>query len=64
MAIRNASKIADLAAKGADIVTLDVTAPLPELQKIAKEANDRYRFVTHLVNLAGYLLAGVVEETF
>lgn len=60
---RNTSKIADLAAKGADTVTLDVTAPLPELQKIAKEAKDKYGYVTHLVNPAGYLLVGAVEET-
>lgn len=60
---RNTSKIADLAEKGADTVTLDVTAPLPDLQKIAKEANDKYGYVTHLVNPAGYLLVGAVEET-
>lgn len=60
---RNTSKIADLAEKGADTVTLDVTAPLPELQKIAKEANSKYGYVTHLVNPAGYLLVGAVEET-
>jgi NADP-dependent 3-hydroxy acid dehydrogenase YdfG len=60
---RSASKIADLAEKGADTVTLDVTAPLPELQKIAKEAYERYGYVTHLVNPAGYLLVGAVEET-
>jgi NADP-dependent 3-hydroxy acid dehydrogenase YdfG len=60
---RNTSKIADLAEKGADTITLDVTSPLPELQKIAKAANDKYEYVTHLVNPAGYLLVGAVEET-
>lgn len=60
---RDTSKIADLAEKGADTVTLDVTAPLPVLQKIAKEANDKYCYITHLVNPAGYLLVGAVEET-
>lgn len=60
---RSTSKITDLAEKGADTVALDVTAPLPELQQIAKEANERYGYVTHLVNPAGYLLVGAVEET-
>jgi NADP-dependent 3-hydroxy acid dehydrogenase YdfG len=60
---RSISKIADLAEKGADTVTLDVTAPLQELQAIAKEANERYGYITHLVNPAGYLLVGAVEET-
>ncbi|KAH7110370.1 hypothetical protein B0J11DRAFT_562735 [Dendryphion nanum] len=60
---RSSSKMADLAEKGADTITLDVTAPLPELQKIAKEANNKYGHVTHLVNAAGYLLIGAVEET-
>ena len=27
------------------------------------EANDKYGYVTHLVNPAGYLLVGAVEET-
>lgn len=60
---RNTAKIADLAEKGADTVTLDVTAPLSELQRIAKEANGTYGYVTHLVNAAGYILVGAVEET-
>lgn len=60
---RSTSKIADLAEKGADTVTLDITAPFPELQKIAKDANERYGYVTHLVNPAGYILVGAVEET-
>lgn len=60
---RNTSKIADLADKGADTVSLDVTAPLLDLQKIAKEAYDKYGYITHLVNPAGYLLVGAVEET-
>jgi NADP-dependent 3-hydroxy acid dehydrogenase YdfG len=60
---RSTSKIADLADKGADTVALDVTAPLPELKKIAKEVHEKYGYVTHLVNPAGYLLVGAVEET-
>lgn len=60
---RSTAKIADLKEAGADTVALDVTAPLPELQKIAKEANDKYGYITHLVNAAGYVLVGAVEET-
>ena len=60
---RSTSKIADLAEKGADTVTLDVTSPFPEIQKVAKAANDKYGYVTHVVNAAGYLLVGAVEET-
>jgi len=60
---RNTAKLAELADKGADTVTLDVTAPLQEIQKIAKEANEKYGHITHLVNAAGYLLVGAVEET-
>jgi NADP-dependent 3-hydroxy acid dehydrogenase YdfG len=60
---RNPAKIADLKEAGADTVALDVTAPLPELEKVAKEANDKYGYITHLVNAAGYILVGAVEET-
>ena len=60
---RSTPKIADLAKKGAETVTLDVTTSLPELQRIAKEANDKYGYVTHLVSPAGYLMVGAVEET-
>ena len=44
-------------------VTLDVTAPQAEIEKVAKEANDQYGHVTHLVNAAGYVLVGAAEET-
>ncbi|KAF2465721.1 NAD(P)-binding protein [Lindgomyces ingoldianus] len=60
---RSTTRIQDLKEAGADIVTLDVTSPLPELQKTAKEANDKHGYITHLVNAAGYILAGAVEET-
>ncbi|KAF2107124.1 hypothetical protein BDV96DRAFT_589741 [Lophiotrema nucula] len=60
---RSTSRIQDLKEAGADVVTLDVTAPLPELQKVAKEVFDKYGYITHLVNAAGYVLVGAVEET-
>jgi NAD(P)-dependent dehydrogenase (short-subunit alcohol dehydrogenase family) len=60
---RSTSRISDLAEKGAFTVSLDVTSPLPDIQKVAKEANDKYGYITHLVNAAGYILVGAVEET-
>jgi short-subunit dehydrogenase len=48
---------------GAETVALDVTSPLSELEKIAKEANAKYGYINHLVNAAGYILVGAVEET-
>lgn len=60
---RKTVKLAALADKGADTVTLDVTAPFPEIQRVAKEAHEKYGYISHLVNAAGYLLVGAVEET-
>ncbi|KAF2821503.1 NAD(P)-binding protein [Ophiobolus disseminans] len=59
---RSLSRISDLASKGADTVVLDVTSPLSEIQKVAQAANYKYGYVTHLVNAAGYILVGAVEE--
>ncbi len=60
---RSTSRIADLKEQGAVTVALDVTAPQAEIEEIAKAANDLYGYVTHLVNAAGYILVGAVEET-
>jgi hypothetical protein len=60
---RSTSRITDLKEAGADVVALDVTSPLPEIEKVAKEANAKYGYITHLVNAAGYILEGAVEET-
>ncbi|USP77084.1 NAD(P)-binding protein [Curvularia clavata] len=60
---RSTSRIADLKEKGAVTVTLDVTAPQAEIEKVAKEANEQYGYINHLVNAAGYILVGAVEET-
>ncbi|KAF2732092.1 NAD(P)-binding protein [Polyplosphaeria fusca] len=60
---RSTSRIQDLKEAGADVVTLDVTSPLPDLQKIAKQVHEKYGRLTHLVNAAGYILIGAVEET-
>lgn len=60
---RSTSRIADLKEKGAVTVTLDVTAPPAEIENVAKEANEQYGYINHLVNAAGYILVGAVEET-
>ncbi|CAO2651440.1 Nn.00g040100.m01.CDS01 [Neocucurbitaria sp. VM-36] len=60
---RSTSRIADLKEAGAEILALDVTSPLSEIEKIAKEANGKYGYINHLVNAAGYTLVGAVEET-
>ncbi|KAH6877679.1 hypothetical protein BKA58DRAFT_80291 [Alternaria rosae] len=60
---RSLSRIAELKEAGADTVVLDVTSPLEELERVAKEANDTYGYITHLANVAGYVLVGAVEET-
>ncbi|KAL5417768.1 hypothetical protein PMIN06_004121 [Paraphaeosphaeria minitans] len=60
---RTLSKLAPLADAGAHTVVLDVTAPLPAIQAIAKDAVAKYGYISHLVNAAGYVLIGAVEET-
>jgi NADP-dependent 3-hydroxy acid dehydrogenase YdfG len=60
---RSTSRITDLKEKGALTVALDVTAPQAEIEKIAKAANEQYGYINHLVNAAGYILIGAIEET-
>lgn len=60
---RSTSRIADLKEAGADTLALDVTWPLPQIQQVAKEASEKYGYINHLVNAAGYILVGAVEET-
>jgi NAD(P)-dependent dehydrogenase (short-subunit alcohol dehydrogenase family) len=59
---RDVSRLSELKAAGAFTMSLDVTAPLPELRNIAIEAHPQYGRITHLVNAAGYVLEGAVEE--
>jgi NADP-dependent 3-hydroxy acid dehydrogenase YdfG len=60
---RSTSRIAELKERGAETVALDVTSTLSEIEKVAKETNDKYGYINHLVNAAGYILVGAVEET-
>jgi NADP-dependent 3-hydroxy acid dehydrogenase YdfG len=60
---RSTSRIADLKERGAVTVILDVTASQRDIEEVAKVANDQYGYINHLVNAAGYILVGAIEET-
>ena len=60
---RSTSRISDLKEKGAVTMTLDVTASQAEIERVAKIANEEFGYINHLVNAAGYILVGAVEET-
>lgn len=60
---RRLHRLHEIKQAGADIVELDVTSPLANIEKVAKDANDMYGYINHIVNAAGYVLVGAVEET-
>jgi NADP-dependent 3-hydroxy acid dehydrogenase YdfG len=60
---RNSNKIGDLKEAGAVTMDLDVTQPLDEIKAIVKEAHGKFGQIDYLVNAAGYILEGAVEET-
>lgn len=59
---RQSRKIEDLKAKGALTMDLDVIQPLDELDAIVKKAHAQYGRIDYLVNAAGYVLEGAIEE--
>ena len=61
---RNAdTKLAHLKDTGATVMDLDVTAPAAEIEAKAKEAWGKYPGgIDVVVNNAGYILSGAVEE--
>ncbi|KAH7903354.1 hypothetical protein BJ138DRAFT_160743 [Hygrophoropsis aurantiaca] len=60
---RSVSKLGDLEGRGASVLELDVTAPLEDLQQIAEAASKIYNRIDVLVNNAGYIHVGAVEES-
>lgn len=59
---RNPAKLADLKDAGADTLALDVTSPLEDLKKTIAQAQSLYGRIDILINSAGYILEGAIEE--
>ncbi|KAF8652848.1 hypothetical protein AX16_004123 [Volvariella volvacea WC 439] len=59
---RSLNKLDELKAQGADVLELDVTSPLETLQETAKKAVAIHGHVDVVVNNAGYILVGAIEE--
>jgi NAD(P)-dependent dehydrogenase (short-subunit alcohol dehydrogenase family) len=59
---RNKGKLGALMSAGAAVFDLDVTSDEATLAAVLDEANSVYGRITHVVNCAGYLLEGAVEE--
>jgi NAD(P)-dependent dehydrogenase (short-subunit alcohol dehydrogenase family) len=59
---RNAAKIQDLADAGATTLSFDVTAPQPDIEAVAARVASTHGRIDYLINAAGYILDGAVEE--
>lgn len=60
---RNPKKIDDLSKAGALTLALDVTDSFENLKNIVAEAHSSYGRIDYLINAAGYILEGAIEET-
>lgn len=60
---RSATKLGELKEAGAIVMDVDVTSDDETLASKLAEANSAYGKITHVVNAAGYILEGAVEET-
>ncbi|RSM00396.1 hypothetical protein CEP52_009121 [Fusarium oligoseptatum] len=60
---RNASRIQDLADAGAHTLSFDVTSPLSDIEAVAKDVFAKHGRVDYLINAAGFILEGAVEES-
>jgi NADP-dependent 3-hydroxy acid dehydrogenase YdfG len=59
---RNSAKLGELKAAGAAVMDLDVTSDDKTLAAKFAEANAIHGRITHVVNAAGYILVGAIEE--
>ncbi|GAM40288.1 short-chain dehydrogenase [Talaromyces pinophilus] len=59
---RDTSKISDLEQKGSYVLALDVSDSIEKLTEFASTAMQVYQRVDYLINAAGYILEGAVEE--
>jgi NADP-dependent 3-hydroxy acid dehydrogenase YdfG len=60
---RNSARIANLKAKGAETLELDVTWPFEKIEAAFTQAEQIYGHIDVLINNAGYVVAGFLEET-
>lgn len=59
---RNVLRIQDLEDAGTHTMAFDVTSPMPVIEAVAKDVFHKFGRVDYLVNAAGYILEGAVEE--
>ncbi|KAK2601791.1 hypothetical protein QQS21_004675 [Conoideocrella luteorostrata] len=59
---RKIERIQDLADAGAHTMAFDVASPISTIEGIAKQVFDKHSRVDYLVNTAGFILEGSVEE--
>ncbi|UKZ83285.1 hypothetical protein TrVFT333_011093 [Trichoderma virens FT-333] len=59
---RRTSSIQDLADAGAQTLAFDVTSPLSTIEDVAKQVFAEHGRVDYLINAAGFILEGSIEE--